>query len=159
VVQKQRFTPVRQHCVERPAQAIPVSQPFDFGRHGYIGQFPIGLRTAAAMTPIHQPHVPGNRKDPRTNGQVRPVGSARSMDLEEGLLQEILRLTPVARQRGKVGEKRGGERGVQRLECRHGSRLVRRYLLGELSQGVLAQSSPLSPFVHTITLLGLPNGA
>ena len=45
---------------------------------------------------IHQPHVPRNREHPRSDRQVRSIGATRPMNLEEGLLQEILRMRAIA---------------------------------------------------------------
>jgi len=77
------------------------------------------------------------------------------VNLQEGLLQQILRLPAVSCQRRQIGEERRGERGVERLERRHRSRLIRGHMHGELPQGF---PSGLSGFVHFITLLCLPAG-
>ena len=93
VVQQQRFAPIRQHGVERAAKPVALSEAFDLGRHGQVRQLLIGLRPAAARRRSMSHTCLRDREDPGPHRQVRPVRATRSVNLQERLLQEVLRLT------------------------------------------------------------------
>ncbi len=103
-----------------------VSELFDLGRDRHLGQVFVRqhLFAAAAGSQVHQRHVPGDGVDPRSNRSRWCVCLSGAVDLEEGLLEQILGHGGISDKGPEIAEEGLFESGIQTLEVIHAAFLV-----------------------------------
>jgi hypothetical protein len=141
-MQQQGLAPVLRHRRERAVDGLTIRQVLDFGRDRGLGERSVSDRLVPAATreraPTHEEHVTRDRIDPRPDRAVGQVGVTRAVDLEEGLLKQVLRTSGVTAQGTQVAANLRRQRAVDCLKCRSLARLVSHH---ERTEGVAALRS------------------